>query len=534
MPAQNFQAELSSPWKQLSRLASEAHTTSIAAYFDDDEGRLAQFSIEYRDLYLDFSKNKLSAEALSTLVELAKASPLSARISAQFSGDIINTTEDRAVLHTALRNPETQVQVKGVAIANLISAQLDKMKQISAAIRDGHWKGATGKVITDVVNIGIGGSDLGPKMVCEALRQYSSTHLLTHFVSNVDGAEIHHLLERLNPETTLFIICSKTFSTQETMLNAQFAVRWLKSMLEQVKEDESGETLSCHLIGVTSDKQRALDFGVGEQNLLEIWDWVGGRYSLWSAIGISISISIGFDNFEKLLQGARDMDQHFQSTPFEENMPIILALLGIWYNNFLKAQSAAVIPYCQRMASFPAFLQQLDMESNGKSATLNNLNTTISTGPIIWGQTGTNGQHAFFQLLHQGTKLIPVDFIAAISENDGSQEQHKVLLTNMIAQAAALMAGQSSEDLHKHYAGNKPSNTILMKELNPHALGMLIALYEHKVFVQGVIWNINSFDQWGVELGKRQSNSMLASDSSSTFDASTRELLKRTGKPDFA
>lgn len=522
MSSSTDQPTSSTQWKNLQTLAETKTQGSISDYFLKDPNRLDRFSINVPGLYLDFSKNQVSNEIFDALLELVETSPLAERRAAMFKGEAINTTENRAVLHTALRNPNCDVIIDNIPIATLIEKQLQKMQQISDAINAGDWHGVTGEPITDIVNIGIGGSDLGPRMVCEALIEYSNPQLTSHFISNVDGAEISRLLAKLNAQTTLFILCSKTFTTQETMLNAKAALDWIEQELKI--EDPQG---TAHFIAVTSNPETALGFGINTENILELWDWVGGRYSLWSSIGLSICISIGFKNFQALLGGAKTMDDHFQSASPGKNMPVVLALLGIWYNNFLGAQSAAVIPYCQRLASLPAFLQQLDMESNGKSATTYNSHVNHSTGPIIWGQPGTNGQHAFFQLLHQGARLIPVDFIALVKERLGDQIQHQVLLTNMIAQSSSLMAGEHNVDIHKHYPGNKPSNTLLLDELTPHTLGMLIALYEHKVFVQGVIWSINSFDQWGVELGKHLTHLLLDNHPNENLDPSTRELLRR-------
>lgn len=527
MSSPHAQPTSSTLWKKLQQLAVSKKQESISDYFLDDANRLDRFSIKLPGLYVDLSKNRVSNEILDALLKLVEGSALAGRIAAMFEGEIINTTENRAVLHTALRNPASEVVIDNKRIATLVDEQLRKMQQFSDTINSGDWKGNTGKSITDIVNIGIGGSDLGPRMVCEALSEFSNPQLTSHFISNVDGAEINSLLAKLNAETTLFIVCSKTFITQETMLNAQTALAWLKQRLS-IKFPQSSE----HFIAVTSNRENALAFGIESKNIFTFWDWVGGRYSLWSSIGLSICTTIGFENFQQFLQGAKTMDDHFQTAKPEKNMPIMLALMGIWYNNFLGAQSAAIIPYCQRLAQLPAYLQQLDMESNGKSANIHDLTAEHSTGPIIWGQTGTNGQHAFFQLLHQGSKLVPVDFIATVIERMGDQFQHKVLLTNMIAQSCSLMSGEPNDDIHKRYPGNKPSNTLLLDELSPHSLGMLIALYEHKVFVQGVIWEINSFDQWGVELGKRLTRSLLKNDSDENLDPSTLELLRRIQKDD--
>ncbi len=523
MQQPEFNPATTDAWVRLERLAQRNRADRINNYFTADENRLDSFSVQSGDLYLDYSKNLVTREVMNGLNELASASPLMEQCQAMFNGKMINYSENRAVLHTALRNPDCDLVIDGISIAGEIKKQLLHMKQISEAINSGRWVGATDRPINTIVNIGIGGSDFGPKMVTEALGEFASPKIRTHFLSNVDGAEVAGLLKNLDPATTLFIICSKTFTTQETMMNAGIARDWLLTELGVPLN-----SLAPHLIAVTAKPDAARRFGLVSENILELWDWVGGRYSLWSAVGLSVSISIGFEQFVELLKGARSMDEHFLSQPYQQNMPVILALLGIWYNNFLQAQSTAIIPYCQRLASLPSFLQQLDMESNGKSAMSSDKPVEVSTGPIVWGQTGTNGQHAFFQLLHQGAKLVPVDFIGIVDEQLGDPDQHRVLMANMIAQSAALMTGESNTDLNRHYPGNKPSNTLLLSALTPHSLGGLIALYEHKVFVQGVIWGINSFDQWGVELGKKVATSLLEHPISSSLDPSTEALLKRT------
>lgn len=521
------QKTTSGAWKALVSLAKSTADGSILDLFGNDPERLERYSIDLPGLYLDFSKNRINNDVFMALIDLAQISSLEDRRTAMFNGDRINVTEQQPVLHTALRDPASEVEIDGVAVADQITTQLQKMRLCSNSIRSGEWTGDTGKSITDVVNIGIGGSDLGPKMVCEALNELCDHGLETHFISNVDGSEISRLLAKLNAETTLFIICSKSFKTQETLLNTNAAINWLQGEL-----DLDSPQGSSHFVAITAAPQVAIEFGIDPENIIEFWSWVGGRYSLWSAIGLSISIAIGHDNFEKLLKGARAMDDHFLNAPLDKNMPVILALVGIWYNNFLGAESIAIVPYCERLGSLPAFLQQLDMESNGKSTTLSGLAVRNTTAPVVWGQAGTNGQHAFFQLLHQGTRLIPVDFITIVKENRGDPFQHQVLLASMVAQAAALMKGEANDKAHQHYPGNNPSNTLLLDELNPHCLGMLIALYEHKVFVQGAIWDINSFDQWGVELGKRLTTLLLTDESGNDLDPSTRELIRRSGLRD--
>ena len=397
------------------------------------------------------------------------------------------------------------------------------MREVSEKIRSGGWQGSTGKSITDIVNIGIGGSDLGPKLACNALAEFSHPDINIHFISNVDGAEILTTLDKLNPETTLIAVASKTFTTQETLLNAKTAINWFETELSLLNAQSSR-----HFIALTANPDNAVSYGIPESQILEFAEWVGGRYSLWSSIGLSIAISIGFERFSDMLAGAREMDLHFRTAPIDKNMPVIMAVLGIWYTNFLNAQSSAVIPYCERLLLLPSYLQQLDMESNGKSTTLEGEPVSYNTGPILWGQTGTNGQHAFFQLLHQGTRLVPIDFIAAVNDNLSNTEHHRVLLGNMLGQSSALMTGQPApkNQPHRYYEGNKPSNTLLMNSLSAKNFGALVALYEHKVFVQGSLWNINSFDQWGVELGKKMANELLNTDRSNGYlDPSTKRLF---------
>lgn len=520
-------------WKSLESLADEFKSDesdiTIKFLFDKDNNRADKYSLQVGELLLDFSKNLITDEVWKYLLELAKQSPLTAHRSSMFAGEAINTTEDRAVLHSALRaDKEDADSIEAKQRSVQVCEQLDAVKLISDQIRDGNWLGSTGKPITDVVNIGIGGSDLGPKLACSALEEYAHERITLHFISNVDGAQILSTLNRLNPETTLVSIASKTFTTQETLLNAKTAINWFK---EQLGLEEAQK--SSHFIGLTANPSAAMAYGIPEVQILEFSDWVGGRYSLWSSIGLSIAISIGFKNFEQMLEGAKEMDKHFQSAPINQNMPVILALLGIWYSNFMGMQTTAVIPYCERLALLPSYLQQLDMESNGKSTDFNGQKVDYDTGPIIWGQTGTNGQHAFFQLLHQGTRLVPIDFIGAVRDSLSTPEHHRVLLGNMLAQASALMQGQEAPEGQpfRHYAGNKPSNTLLMDQLSPKNFGALVALYEHKVFVQGSLWNINSFDQWGVELGKKMANELLGDTSkTANFDASTEALFAYISK----
>ncbi|MBE9539478.1 MAG: glucose-6-phosphate isomerase [Proteobacteria bacterium] len=512
-------------WENLLALSRGSSSSNIADLFDTNPDRVKGYSVSCGGLYLDYSKNLVSDEVKNTLLALASASKLESRIKAMFQGERINITEDRAVLHTALRSREkSPIEENGVSIGDAIERQRNLLQIFSERVRAGDWKGSTGKTIRTIVNIGIGGSDLGPKFVCQALEEFAHPEMGFHFISNVDGACIRSLLNRLDPETTLFIVQSKSFTTQETLLNTSAAIRWCEENLglEQAQA-------STHFVAVTANRAEAEAFGIQSAQIFEFWDWVGGRYSLWSSIGLPIALMVGYPRFMELLNGAATMDDHFRSAPFEANMPVIMALLGIWYSNFLGADSVAVIPYCERLGLLPSYLQQLDMESNGKSVSLEGKQLSYTTGPIVWGQTGTNGQHAFFQLLHQGTRLIPVDFIATVRDDLSSPAQHRVLLGNMLAQSAALMLGHPEVGAppHQAYPGNRPSNTILMGRLMPTNLGALIALYEHKVFVQGVIWNINSFDQWGVELGKKMAKELLGGESGSNtkFDASTRHLL---------
>jgi glucose-6-phosphate isomerase len=467
-----------------------------------------QHPIKVEGLSLDFSRHGMDEDILNSLLELAEESPLYTLREGLFSGAAINITEDRAVRHPQLRSSPATLEPDRLVIKNL-----------SEQIRNGSLKGHTDKVFTDVVNIGIGGSDLGPKMVCSALREFCIDTIRVHFIANVDGAEIRHLLAGLDSETTLFIIASKTFTTQETMLNAHTAASWLGKTLNL-----SEPWTSNHMIAVTADRERAKAQGLNDANIVTFSEDIGGRYSLWSGIGLSIAICTGFDRFSELLEGAARMDHHFRTAPLAANMPVMMALMGIWYGNFLDVQSQAIVPYCERLNLLPSFLQQLDMESNGKATNRAGAPIDYRTGPIIWGQTGTNGQHAFFQLLHQGTHLIPVDFIAILKDSGSSPEAHNLLLLNMIAQAAALAFGEPAENAHRHYPGNRPSSVLLLDELTPFNLGMLIALYEHKVFTSGAIWNINSFDQWGVELGKKLTQQLLNPDRS-LLDKATLRLL---------
>ena len=517
--------------------------THMRDLFAKNPDRFAQFSLRFEDMLVDFSKNRVTTETMTLLRQLAEQAGLQDAIGKLFSGDKINGTEGRAVLHTALRNrSNTPVLVDGTDVMPDVNAVLDHMKSFSERVRSGEWKGYSGKAITDVVNIGIGGSDLGPVMVTEALKFYASDKLKVHFVSNVDGVHIYETLQLLNPETTLFLVASKTFSTQETMTNAGSARQWF------LNNGGSQQDVAKHFAALSTNKDAVSAFGINPENMFGFWDWVGGRYSLWSAIGLSIALYIGFDKFEELLGGAHAMDNHFRATPLEQNIPATLALLGIWYNNFYGAQSEAILPYDQYMHRFAAYFQQGDMESNGKSVDRDGHPVSYQTGPIIWGEPGTNGQHAFYQLIHQGTKLIPCDFIAPAISHRPMGDHHLMLLSNFFAQTEALMNGKTEQEAadelrkagksdaeiariapFKAFSGNRPTNSILLKTITPRALGSLIALYEHKIFTQGVIWNIFSFDQWGVELGKQLANKILpeleADTTVTSHDSSTNGLI---------
>jgi len=487
-----------------------------------DKNRFKEFSIQFNDILLDYSKNRISSETLNLLVSLAKETNVKKGIQDMFSGAVINNTENRSVLHVALRNrSNTPILVNGKDVMPQVNEVLEKMKAFTYRVRSGEWKGFTEKSITDVVNIGIGGSDLGPLMVTEALKPYGGG-LKVHFVSNVDGTHIAETLKLVNPETTLFVIASKTFTTQETLTNANSAKNWF------LKSDADLKDVAKHFVALSTNAEGVAAFGIDTANMFEFWDWVGGRYSLWSSIGLTIALYIGFENFEELLLGAHDMDNHFKEAPFEENIPVILALLGVWYNNFFGAESHCILPYDQYMHRFAAYFQQGDMESNGKYIQKNGERVNYSTGPIVWGEPGTNGQHAFYQLIHQGTKLIPCDFIAPVNSQNPIGDHHAKLLSNFFAQTEALMKGKTSDEAkeelnnsgmsveeiysllpHKVFEGNKPTNSIFVKRLTPRVLGSLIAMYEHKIFTQSIIWNVNAFDQWGVELGKQLAKVIL-------------------------
>ncbi len=542
LPRINFTA--TQAYKYLSNHYVDIAPKHLTELFAADNDRFGKFSITFGDILFDYSKNRIDDTTKALLLQLARECKLDDAIKAMFAGDAINETEGRAVLHTALRNQRnTPVLVDGKDVMPDVNAVLTKMREFSDRIISGNWKGHTGKAITDVVNIGIGGSDLGPVMVTEALKPYKN-HLNIHFVSNVDGTHIAETLKKVDPATTLFLIASKTFTTQETMANAHTARQWL------LNSGAAPEAVAKHFVALSTNAKAVSEFGIDTQNMFEFWDWVGGRYSLWSAIGLSIVLSIGYDNFEQLLQGAEASDKHFRETPFEDNIPVIMALLGIWYNNFFDAETQAILPYDQYLHRFAAYFQQGDMESNGKYVDREGNPVDYETGPIIWGEPGTNGQHAFYQLIHQGTKLIPCDFIAPAQTHNPIGEHHTLLLSNFFAQTEALMngkgeeaviaelkaSGKSEEEItrlktFKVFEGNRPSNSFLLKKITPFTLGSLIALYEHKIFAQGIIWNIFSFDQWGVELGKQLAGNILPElrndDPVASHDASTNGLINR-------
>ncbi|WP_108445753.1 glucose-6-phosphate isomerase [Halomonas denitrificans] len=520
-----FQLTRSVTWQALKGLQAKTADDRISDYFAADPQRFEKMSLRVGGLFLDYSKHQISDAVLDKLIELADHSALVQRRAQMFSGDIINVTEDRPVLHTALRNlGEGPLMVDGQDVMPEIQRTREQIRQFSEAVRSGEWTGFSGERIRDVVNIGIGGSDLGPNMACRALLKQRHPELNFHFVSNVDGAHIQKVLSRLDPATTLFIVSTKTFSTQETLLNAKTARRWF---VERAGPDAD---VGAHFIAASTNRKAAMEFGIREENVFEFWAWVGGRYSMWSSIGLPIALAIGFEGFMAMLEGAYAMDQHFLTAPTAANMPVLMALIGIWYINFQGAETQAIVPYDQALHQLPAFLQQLDMESNGKSVDIFGRPVDYTTGPIVWGQTGSNGQHAFFQLLHQGTRYVPIDFIASLKPEAGMEDHHFALLTNMLAQANAFMEGSAKGGELDPYScpGNRPSSTLLLDELTPKNLGALIALYEHKVFVQGVIWNINSFDQWGVQLGKRIAGeiSERLDAHSQDFDASTQGLLR--------
>ena len=522
------------------RTISKKHLKDL---FVEDKSRFKKFSIKFNDILLDYSKNNINRRTIGYLTDLAKECDLSGAIEQMFNGEKINQTENRSVLHVALRNrSNTPIFVEGKDVMPEVNDVLEKIKTFSGKVISGAWKGYSNKSITDIVNIGIGGSDLGPVMVTEALKAYRKKNINIHFVSNVDGTHIVETLKKVDPETTLFMIASKTFTTQETMTNALSARDWfLQSAVNE-------EFVKKHFVAISTSQNLVEKFGIDPANMFGFWDWVGGRYSLWSAIGLSIACTIGYENFEKLLLGAHEMDNHFRTTPFEKNIPVVLALLGIWYNNFYGAESQAILPYDQYLHRFAAYFQQGDMESNGKYIDRSGNKVDYQTGPIIWGEPGTNGQHAFYQLIHQGTKLIPADFIAPAISHNPLGEHHKMLLSNFFAQTEALMngktraevdaelTGKSEEEKNKIapfkvFEGNRPTNSILVKKVTPKVLGSLIAMYEHKIYVQGIIWNVFSFDQWGVELGKQLANKIYPeltdNNAIESHDSSTNALINQ-------
>ena len=530
-------------WQKLAAHQKQLETTTMRELFAKDPERFNKFSIEFGGILYDFSKNRITEETLDLLVSLAEQAKVKEMAEAMFTGEKINVTERRAVLHTALRNRSNNpVYVDGKDVMPDVNRVLAKMKDFCARVRSGEWKGYTGKAITDVVNIGIGGSDLGPCMVCEALAPYQSI-LTPHFVSNVDGTHIVETVKKLNPETTLFIVASKTFTTQETMTNAHSAKKWL---LDALKDEKA---VASHFVALSTNREEVEKFGVDPNNMFEFWNWVGGRYSLWSAIGLSIALAIGFENFEELLAGAHEADVYFRTTPYKQNIPVLMALLGVWYNNFWNAETQAILPYDQYMRRFAAYLQQGDMESNGKGVDREGNRVDYSTGQIVWGEPGTNGQHAFYQLIHQGTKLIPCDFLMPVQTHNPIGDHHQKLVANFIAQTEALMKGKTEEEAYqellksglddaeakrlapsKVFTGKRPTSSFFFTKLTPRMLGKLISFYEMKIFVQGIVWNVNSFDQMGVELGKQLAKAVLpelvSSNPTTSHDASTNALVE--------
>lgn len=530
-------------WKALSAHQKEISEVHMKEFFKKDPKRFETMSVYLGDILFDYSKNIITEKTLDHLLQLAEACQLKEARDAMFGGEKINETEDRAVMHPALRNFSTQpIMIDGEDIMPEIQETREKMKAFCKKIHDGEWKGYSGKKIKNIVNIGIGGSDLGPVMVTEALKPYWIDGIQAYFVSNVDGTQVSETLKNLDPEETLFTIASKTFTTQETMTNAHTARDWF---LKSAKDDK---LVAKHFVALSTNEKGVKEFGIAPENMFVFWDWVGGRYSLWSSIGLSIALTIGYDNFEKLLKGAESSDNHFKSTDFKENIPVIMALIGVWYTNFFGSETEVILPYDQYMHRFPAYFQQGNMESNGKQTDRNGNNVTYSTGPVVWGEPGTNGQHAFYQLIHQGTHLIPCDFIAPAISHNPLGKHHAILVSNFFAQTEALMNGKDADQVaaelqeesmdedqmkklipFKVFKGNKPTNSFLLKKITPFSLGALIALYEHKIFVQGVIWNIFSFDQWGVELGKQLAKKVLPELDGETeiesHDASTNGLI---------
>jgi glucose-6-phosphate isomerase len=532
----------SSAWQALEQHHKATASVHMREMFANDSRRAERFSLRFGDMLLDYSKNRVQPETMDLLVALAREANLEGWRERMFAGETINATEGRAVLHVALRGaPDQPIHVDGEDVMPAVTRVLEQMATFTEAVRSGEWRGATGKRITDVVNIGIGGSDLGPVMVTEALKPYAHPDIAVHFVSNVDGTHIAETLKTLNPENTLFIVASKTFTTQETLTNAGSARAWLTESLGDA-------AVAKHFVALSTNTEKVTAFGIDAANMFEFWDWVGGRYSLWSAIGMPIAVAIGMDRFRELLAGGRAMDEHFRTAPLGANIPVVLALIGIWNTNFLGAETYAVLPYDQYLHRLPAYLQQADMESNGKYVRRDGKRVDCKTGPVLFGEPGTNGQHSFYQLVHQSTRLVPCDFIAPAQSQNPIGNHHPILLSNFFAQTEALMRGktlaearaeleaqgvkgQALEDLasHKVFDGNRPTNSILVRKFDPHTLGMLIALYEHKIFTQGVIWGINSFDQWGVELGKQLASKilpeLLSDEAIGSHDASTNALI---------
>lgn len=537
-------------WQKLNQHQQNIASLHMCDLFAQDAKRFDKFSLKFADILFDYSKHRITDETLPMLFQLAREAKIENWRDKMFAGEKINITEDRAVLHTALRNrANTPVLVDGHNVMPDVNAVLTQMREFSDKVRNGSWTGYTGKRITDVVNIGIGGSDLGPVMVCDALKPYSSPDLNVHFVSNIDGAHLMRALNVCNPETTLFIVASKTFTTQETMTNARSARTWF------LKSAKDNAYVAKHFVALSTNARAVEDFGIDTANMFAFWDWVGGRYSLWSAIGLSIALYVGMDNFEELLTGAFEMDQHFRTAPLEQNMPVIMALIGVWYNNFFHIDTQAILPYDQGLSRFPAYLQQADMESNGKFICRDGTRVPYKTGPVVWGEAGTNGQHAFYQLIHQGTQIVPADFLMPVHSQykvgENGNTHHKILLANFLAQTQSLMLGKTTEQAraeleqqglsgealeqllpHKTFEGNRPTTSILFDKLTPNTLGKLIALYEHKIFVQGIIWDINSYDQWGVEYGKQIAQQILpqliSDEVVTNYDSSTNGLINYT------
>jgi len=537
-------------WQKLSQHQENIASVHMRDLFATDAKRFDKFSLKFADILFDYSKHRITDETLPLLFQLAREAKIENWRDKMFAGEKINITENRAVLHTALRNRANKpVLVDGHDVMPDVNAVLAQMREFSDKVRNGGWTGYTGKRITDIVNIGIGGSDLGPVMVCDALKPYASPDLNVHFVSNIDGAHLMRALNLCNPETTLFIVASKTFTTQETMTNARSARTWF---LNTAKDNAH---VAKHFVALSTNAKAVKDFGIDTANMFAFWDWVGGRYSLWSAIGLSIALYVGMDNFEDLLTGAFEMDEHFKTAPLEQNMPVIMALIGVWYNNFFHIDTQAILPYDQGLSRFPAYLQQADMESNGKFICRDGTRVPYKTGPVVWGEAGTNGQHAFYQLIHQGTQIVPADFLMPVHSQykvgDNGNTHHKILLANFLAQTQSLMLGKTKEQAraeleqqglsgdvlekllpHKEFEGNRPTTSIMFDKLTPNTLGKLIALYEHKIFVQGIIWDINSYDQWGVEYGKQIAQQILPQlindEVVTNYDSSTNGLINYT------